>query len=100
MHMAKSSCHQQWGGAQHCSMCDAQVVLALQNKKETPPSPEPPKLGNEGLAQMKKFGYDPIALGKPVKTKQVVGFIEQPWYTRLMKSGSFQVDSNSLQQLV
>ncbi len=79
-------------------MHDAQMVLALQNKKETPPSPEPPKPRNEGQTQMKKFGYDPIALGKPVKTKQVVGFIEQPWYTRLMNSGSFQVDSNSLQQ--
>ena len=81
-------------------MHDAQLVLAMQNKKETPQNPEPPKLGNEGQAQMTKFGYDPIALGKPVKTKQVVGFIEQPWYTRLMKSGSFQVVSNSLHQLV
>ena len=81
-------------------MCDAQMVLAVQNKRETPPSPEPPKLGNEGQAQMKTFGYNPIALGMPVKTKQVVGFIEQPWYTRLMESGNFQVDSNSPQQLV
>lgn len=81
-------------------MHDAEVVLAEQNKKKkAPPNPEPLKLGNEGQAQMTKFGYDPIGLGKPLKTKQVVGLIEQPWYTRLMKSGSFQVDSNSPQHL-
>ena len=40
---------------------------------------------------MAKFGYNPVGLGKPIKSKQVVGFIEQPWYTRLMTSGSFQV---------
>ncbi|KAL0046279.1 hypothetical protein WJX82_007868 [Trebouxia sp. C0006] len=70
------------------------LQILLQNKKKkAPPNPEPLKLGNEGQAQMTKFGYDPIGLGKPVKTKQVVGLIEQPWYTRLMKSGSFQAVS-------
>ena len=46
---------------------------------------------DEAQEQYERFDYNPIRLGKPVKTKQVVGFIEQPWYTKLMASGSFQV---------
>ena len=46
---------------------------------------------NEAQEQYQRFDYQPIRLGKPVMTKQVVGFVEQPWYTKLMASGNLQV---------
>lgn len=45
----------------------------------------------EGQYQLEKFGYDPYAKGKAYKTKQVTGFIEQPWYSQLLTSGDIQV---------
>ena len=69
----------------------AHVVLCVQKKQDKLPLPEPQRILNEGQAQMEAFRYNPVALGKPIKTKQVSGVIEQPWYQRLMASGSFQV---------
>lgn len=45
----------------------------------------------EGHYQLEKFAYDPYRLGKAYKTKQVMGFIEQPWYRQLLTSGDLQV---------
>ena len=44
----------------------------------------------EGQYQLEKFAYDPYAKGKAYKTKQVMEFIEQPWYRQLMASGDIQ----------
>ena len=63
----------------------------MQKKQDKPALAEPQRILNEGQAQMEAFRYNPVALGKPIKTKQVSGVIEQPWYQRLMASGSFQV---------
>ena len=46
---------------------------------------------DEEHAQLNKFGYDPVAMAKPIKSKQVFNFIEQPWYQNLMAFGNFQV---------
>ena len=45
----------------------------------------------EGQYQLEKFAYDPYAKGKAYKTKQVMDFIEQPWYRQLLTSGDIQV---------
>lgn len=45
----------------------------------------------EGQYQLEKFAYDPYTKGKTHKTKQVMGFIEQPWYSQLLTSGDIQV---------
>lgn len=64
----------------------------MQNNKTTKAQkPKPLCAQNEGQAQMEKFQYNPIALGKPIKSKQVVAMIQQPWYQQLMTSGTFQV---------
>ena len=44
----------------------------------------------EGQYQLEKFAYDPYAKGKAYKTKQVMDFIEQPWYRLLLTSGDIQ----------
>ena len=62
-----------------------------QQQQQELQTPAPTPMLNEEQLQLDKFEYNPIALKKPVMSKQVLGFIQQPWYQQLMASGNFQV---------
>lgn len=47
-------------------------------------------LSPEAARQCETFQYNPVAVGMGSYTTQVLGFVPQPWYERLLKSAHMQ----------
>ncbi|KAL3156457.1 hypothetical protein ABBQ38_000762 [Trebouxia sp. C0009 RCD-2024] len=48
-------------------------------------------LSPEAARQCETFQYNPVAVGMGSYTTQVLGFVPQPWYERLLKSAHMQI---------
>ena len=73
----------------YSALCMA-TLQALKTAEASHPDATRVPLDTEAARQCQMFQYKPAALGMVSYPIEVLGFVPQPWYERLLKSGHMQ----------